>query len=282
MDTDGQHPEASGAGAQPPPGERDLDRRRLIKALGASAAVGVGAATGFGVTSRHDIASARSRAEGATFAKSSAARSVRVLWRAETDRKVIALTFDDGPGDTLTRPLLEVLREQQVPATFCLVGRETTTRRDLVKQQLADGHELANHSWSHPDLSLLSPDELSTELDRTDQLFCELTGTRPRFIRPPFGRVSGALLQHAAVNGQDLLLWDVRFREKELDSAGNVTHVLTTMGPGSILLGHDAGLANRYIGTQAVPGLIRQAKAQGYEFVTASTMADLDEASRRA
>jgi peptidoglycan/xylan/chitin deacetylase (PgdA/CDA1 family) len=182
----------------------------------------VGAVAGFGVTTYNDRASARSRAYGAP---SSTARSVRVLWRAETDRKVMALTFDDGPGDKLTRPLLDALREERVPATFSLVGREATTRRNIVKQQLTDGHELANHTWSHPDLSLLPLDELSRELERTDQLFYELSGKRPRFIRPPFGRVSGALLQHAAANGQDVLLWDVRFKEASFDSAGNVTYV---------------------------------------------------------
>ena len=244
--------------------------------LGGGAAVAVGAAGGFGVTTYGARASARSRADGATIAEHSSARSVRVLWRAETDRKVMALTFDDGPGDQLTRPLLDVLRAEKVRATFCIVGQEASRRRDIVKQQVADGHELANHSWSHPDLSLLVPDDLARELKRTDQLLQELTGRQPRFIRPPFGRVSGALLQHAAVNGQDVLMWDVRFREAGLDSAGNVAHVLSTMGPGTIVLGHDAGRGDRHIGTQAVPGLIREARARGYEFVTATRMAELD------
>lgn len=242
--------------------------------------MGVGAVAGVGVTTYNERASVRSRAS-ASVAASSTARSVRVLWRAETDRKVMALTFDDGPGDKLTRPLLDALREERVPATFSLVGREATTRRNIVEQQLTDGHELVNHTWSHADLCLLPLDELSRELERTDQLLYELSGKRPRFIRPPFGRVSGALLQHAAVNGQDLLLWDVRFDEAKFDSAGNVTYVQSKMGPGSILLGHDAGRADRYIGTQAVPGLIREAKARGYQFVTASVMAELDAASRR-
>lgn len=278
MDEDAQHTDSADDGAEQLLGERGVGRRRLLKALGGSAAVGVGAVASFGVTTYNDRASARSRAYGAA---SSTARSVRVLWRAETDRKVMALTFDDGPGDKLTRPLLNALRGERVPATFSLVGREATKRRNIVKQQLTDGHELANHTWSHPDLSLLPLDELSRELERTDQLFYELSGKRPRFIRPPFGRVSGALLQHAAVNGQDVLLWDVRFKEASFDSAGNVTYVQSKIGPGSILLGHDAGRADRYIGTQAVPGLIREAKARGYDFVTASVMAELDAASRR-
>lgn len=237
-----------------------------------------GAAVGFGATTYEDRAAARTRANGGTLPKVSAAGSVQVLWRAETDRKVMALTFDDGPGDTLTRPLLAVLREANVPATFCLVGREAALRRDIVKEQLDDGHELVNHSWSHPDLSLLPPPALNQQLERTDQLLAELTGKRPRFIRPPYGRISGALLQHAAMNGQDVLLWDVRFHEASYDSAGNVTYVLDTMGPGSILLSHDAGRANRSIGTHAVPGLIREARARGYAFVTASEMLELDRA----
>jgi len=163
-----------------------------------------------------------------------------------------------------------------VRVTFSLVGKRAFAHRDLVRRQLAAGHELANHTWSHADLSRLDSTRQQAELERTDQLLYELSGKRPAMIRPPYGRVNGALLEHAARNGQHVLLWDMRFHEGSYDSAGNAAWVLKTMRPGSILLGHDAGSANRYVGTQAVPAIIEGAKRRGYEFVTASEMYELD------
>lgn len=184
----------------------------------------------------------------------------------------MALTFDDGPGAELTAPLLEVLREERVRATFFLVGQRAFEQRDLVRTQKRDGHELGNHSWSHADLSLLDSDDLHAELDRTNQLLYELSGRQPAVFRPPFGRVNGSVLQHAALARQNVLLWDVRFQEGALDSRGNVEHVLERMSPGCVLLGHDAGSADRHVGIGAVPDLVREAKARGYEFLTASEM----------
>ena len=199
-----------------------------------------------------------------------------MLWRANTTNKVMSLTFDDGPGPTLTSPLLDALAEAKVRATFCLVGKRAYLHRDLVKRQMQAGHELANHTWHHSDLSQLDYKQQQTELERTDQLLYELTGQRPAMIRPPWGRINGALLDHAARNGQHVLLWDMRFHESLYDSPGNAEWVLRTMRPGSVLLGHDAGSANRYIGTQAVPAIIMGARARGWEFVTASEMLALD------
>jgi peptidoglycan/xylan/chitin deacetylase (PgdA/CDA1 family) len=194
------------------------------------------------------------------------------MWRANTSDKVMALSFDDGPGTSLTAPLLDVLRDEQVRATFCLVGRRAFERRELVVRQMRDGHELVNHTWSHADLSLLEYDAAKQELERTDQLLSEITGRAPRLIRPPYGRIDGALLQYAARAHQHILLWDLRFHEAQFDPAGNVEYVLENMRPGSVLLGHDAGSKDRYVGIRAVPEVIREAKRRGYEFLTASEM----------
>ncbi len=256
-------------------------RRSVLRAAGAGLAgvlgVGVAGAAAGGVHYR-DVAAARRRGDASTIAPMTSATSLNVLWRANTDRKVMALTFDDGPGDKLTAPLLDALREARVRATFALVGERAAERAGLVREQVAGGHELVNHSWSHADLSRLAYDDVARELERTDDLLHQLTGRRPTVIRPPWGRVSGALLQHAAQAGQRIVLWDVRLRESELDTRGNAEHVLSHLRPGTVLLAHDAGLANRYIGIAAIPEIIRGAKAKGYEFLTASEMFDVDAA----
>jgi peptidoglycan/xylan/chitin deacetylase (PgdA/CDA1 family) len=229
---------------------------------------------------RQGTALASVRGKATSMAKGSGATSLRVLWRARTEEKVMALTFDDGPGRELTAPLLDALREEKVRATFCLVGRQAFEERDLVRRQMRDGHDLVNHTWTHANLALLDYDDLKVEMERTDQLLYELTGRNPGMIRPPYGHVSGALLQHAAMAGQGLLLWDVQLRETRLDTAGNVDHVIDHLRPGCIVLGHDHGREDRVIGTRAIPEIIRRAKAEGYRFVTASEMFEIDAAAR--
>ncbi len=263
MESEPESPDATGTGPR---------RRGVLRGGVAALAVAAGVGGAVAATSYSDRADARMRGGAAEVPDLGGVRSVHVMWRAHTTDPVMALTFDDGPGATLTAPLLEVLREEKVRATFCLVGQRAYEHRDLVRQQMRDGHELANHTWTHADLSLLEYDLVRVELDRTDQLLAELTGRGPAVIRPPYGRLSGAVLERAALAHQDVLLWDVRFQESRFDSAGNAAYVLDSIGPGSVLLGHDNGSATRHIGTQAVPEIIREAKRRGYTFLTASEM----------
>ncbi|MDQ1702786.1 MAG: peptidoglycan-N-acetylglucosamine deacetylase [Frankiaceae bacterium] len=253
----------------------ELSRRALITGAGLSIA-SAGVFAGAGETRYGDVASARARADAAGVSEGSRSTSVRVLWRAETDRKVMALTFDDGPGDALTAGLLDVLRDKDVRASFCVVGTNVQQHRDLIARQVTGRHELLNHSWDHADLSLLDYSGVSAQLERTDTLLAELTGARPAMIRPPFGRINGQVLQHAAESRRSVLMWSIRFHEADRDSAANVDDVMAGLRPGLIVLGHDFGPANRAVGIGAVPGIIDAARAKGYEFVTASEMLALD------
>ncbi|MGQ0846639.1 MAG: polysaccharide deacetylase family protein [Sporichthyaceae bacterium] len=269
----------NGTGAEKNPSARS--RRAFLRAGGIGVAVGAAGVGGAATMRFGDVAAARERALGATYAERSRASSLTVLWRADTDRKAMALTFDDGPGEKLTPRLLDLLREAKVRATFLLVGSRAVALPDLVRRQVRDGHELGNHSWSHADLSLLDFHDLRRDLERTDDALGDLTGRRPAVIRPPYGRVNGALLQHAAIAGQQVLLWDVRLREGDLDAAGNAAWVAENLRPGTIVLAHDEGSANRRVGIDAVPGILKAARERGYEFLTASEMAELDRAGRQ-
>lgn len=262
----------TGAPAAAPP------RRSVLRAAGAGAAGLLGLGASGGGTHYRDRVAARRRGDAATIAPLTGATGLQVLWRARTDRKVVALTFDDGPGDELTPRLLDALREAHVRATFFVVGSRAHDRPDLVRTQARDGHEIANHSWSHPDLSALDYADVAWQLERTDQVLARLTGARPTVIRPPWGRINGALLQHAAQTGQRILLWDLRFHESEFDTAGNAGYVLDRLRPGTVVLAHDAGLRDRWIGIDAIPAVIAGARERGYEFVTASELFALHDA----
>lgn len=258
----------------------EASRRSFLRLAGAGVAgtLGAGAIAGtaVGVERYHDVAKARRRGDGATVATLSSATSINVLWRARTDQKVIALTFDDGPGEEHTEGLLDDLRAVGARATFAVVGRNAERLPDLVRRAHREGHEIANHTWSHADLSLQEYDRCKRELTRVDEVVADLTGAPTAVIRPPFGRINGNRLQYAAQTGQRLVLWDMRLLEDEFDAAGNTAYVLEHLRPGTVVLAHDAGLAKRAVGMAAVPGILAGARKQGYEFVTVSEMFDLD------
>jgi len=257
--------------------EPSLSRRGLLRGgvglgLGAVAVVAGGAAAG---VSYADTGASRHRA----FAAKGEPRmpsSTRLLWRADTDEQVLALTFDDGPDPQYTVPLLDTLAQEQVSATFFVVGERAAVHRDLLRRELAGRHELGNHSWGHTDLSGLSRAETREELARTSQVIADVTGHGPAVLRPPWGRISGTSMHIAAEQDLDVVLWDVRLLERELDAAGNVEHVLDSLAPGMVLLAHDAGPGPHSVGVAALPGIVRGAKARGYRFVTVSEMLALD------
>lgn len=107
-----------------------------------------------------------------------------VIWRGFTSRKLVALTFDDGPDPRFTPKILQILRKQKVKATFFVVGTNAKRYPQLVKQEARDGHLIANHGWDHPEFELLSSKQMQQELDKTAFLIKKLVGYRPKFFQP--------------------------------------------------------------------------------------------------
>jgi peptidoglycan-N-acetylglucosamine deacetylase len=208
---------------------------------------------------------------GPTF-PDSRLRETRVLWQARTDRRLVALTFDDGPQPDYTEGVIEVLRRYRVRATFNLVGRRIVAHPDLVGRELADRHELGNHTWRHANLPLESPARVREELQRTHDLIERLTGRPPRTLRPPYGNLSGDALKAAAELGYDVVGWSVKFHEDLFDAAGNAAYVAAHLAPGSVILAHDTGNRSRLQDLLALPALIEAARRQDYEFVTVSEL----------
>lgn len=100
---------------------------------------------------------------------------------------MVALTFDDGPSANFTPKVLDILREKRVPATFFVVGANAQKYPDIIKREVSDGHQIGNHSYSHPDLTTLSDDAVFKELLGTQQIIEQQTGHGPEFVRYPHG-----------------------------------------------------------------------------------------------
>lgn len=179
--------------------------------------------------------------------------------------KCIALTFDAGPGPHTPR-LLDILKEKKVPATFFLLGKNhVDTYPDTVRRAAAEGHEIANHTWTHRRLDQLKPAEIRSELGRTQQAIKALTGREPTLMRPPQGRTDGEVTDVSKELGLSQVLWSATAKDyATTDSALIQKRILDQAGRDGIILLHDI-----YDGTvPAVPGIIDELKKRGYTFVT--------------
>ena len=112
--------------------------------------------------------------------------------QVRVDQPYIAMTFDDGPSSETTPRLLEILKQRNIKATFFLIGENAASNPDIVRRILADGHEIGNHSWTHPQLSRLSDDRVTAEINKTQDAIKEASGFTPTLLRPPYGAITDA------------------------------------------------------------------------------------------
>ena len=181
-----------------------------------------------------------------------------------TGNKVIALTFDDGPGP-YTAHLLDVLDQYGAKATFFLIGSKVSSQANIVRSIHARGHQLGNHSWSHPELPKLPVDQIADEIDRTNDAIKQATGVTPAILRPPYGAVNGVVLEQLRLRGMSSILWSVDTRDwADRNSEIVCSRAVAGARPGAIILMHDIHQTS----VSAVPCILSALKQQGYSFVT--------------
>ena len=190
--------------------------------------------------------------------------------RGDTRRPRIALTFDDGPHPAMTVKLLDILRRAHVPATFFVVGREVERSPALVRLEVAQGHEIGNHTYDHVSLTRIPPALVPYELNACNAAILKATGAPVRFFRPPGGDYDGAVLRAAAANGYITTLWTDDPGDFMKPGADVILRrALAHLGPGAIILMHD-GMPQTL---EALPAFINEARRRGYVFVTMSQLA---------
>ena len=183
----------------------------------------------------------------------------------------IALTFDDGPSP-LTGELLEILREEDVPATFFLCGYRLEQFPEAAALLADTNHELGVHGYSHTAMSKLSGEALREELDRTRALILETTGREPALLRPPGGLCSPDVRTAAEERGWPVILWSVDPEDWRpgVSGAAVCRRVMENAADGAVILLHD--LNRRTL--DALPGLIRTLKEREFDFLTVSALAE--------
>lgn len=183
--------------------------------------------------------------------------------------KCIALTFDDGPNTKYTPRVLSTLRQEGVQATFFLVGSRVAGREALVRQMVADGHEVGNHSWSHRKLTQLKPAQIRGEFERTQQIIVRAGAPVPTLFRPPYGAINSAVIANIPVT---LALWNIDPEDWRLTEPKQlVAHIVGHAQNGRVILLHDTDPVT----ADALAQTIRALKARHYHIVTFSQLFDL-------
>lgn len=187
----------------------------------------------------------------------------------DPDGKYVALTFDDGPHKTNTERVLNSLKEFDVKATFFMLGNQVDYYPSLVQRVAEEGHEIGNHSNTHPDLSKVDANRVQEEVETTNQRIYDVIGRYPTVFRPPYGSYNNNIITQATNLNLPIIMWSVDSLDWKTKNATSINHeILSTTTNGSIILMHDIHDAT----ADALPSVLKNLKEQGYSFVTVSQL----------
>ncbi len=188
-----------------------------------------------------------------------------IVTHGPRNAKVVALTFDDGPS-IYTNRFLDVLRAKKVRGTFYLIGTNLAGRTDTARRIVAEGHEVANHSWKHD----LYPGY--ADLHQTSAAITEASGFKPCTFRPPGGAQNASVVSGAGRAGMTTVIWDVDPFDWRLPGSNSIYNsIVQNVRPGSIVLSHDGG-GDRAQTLAALPRIIDNLKSRGYSFTTVAEL----------
>jgi len=191
-----------------------------------------------------------------------------VFHHGPDNEKLVALSFDDGPDVHYTTEILDILKQNNIKATFFIVGKQAKAHPEMVKRISAEGHVIGNHTWDHPDIKKIDMNKLIDEVQQTDDLINTIVGYKPQLFRPPYGFANENAINELGKLGYKIIDWSVDTK----DWAGTppdkmMDYVQKELRPGAIVLEHCSGgkLDNT---VAALPRIISYLKDNGYRFVT--------------
>ncbi|RZS89455.1 secreted protein [Motilibacter rhizosphaerae] len=268
-----------------------MNRRDFLVGLGSSGAgVAAGAVGGY-EGERYDpaVRHARDLASQAAFESTAHLGTARLIWSVPTEQDVVALTFDDGPHPSFTPRVLQALADAGMRATFNVMGWAALRYPELLRQTVAAGHEIGNHTWTHEDFAFTDLEATREQMLRGKDAIEQVTQVPLRFLRPPRGDINGAALHLAAELGYDVLLWSVARGPGDGPGTGSqvADHVLHDVRRGDVIAFHDGigrgtfaphsslarGLvARREVEIRVLPQILSGLTARGLRAVTVSEL----------
>ncbi|WP_425340351.1 delta-lactam-biosynthetic de-N-acetylase [Ammoniphilus resinae] len=195
------------------------------------------------------------------------------IFLGDTTQKELYLTFDNGYENGHTSKILDVLKEKKVPATFFVTGHYIKDQPDLLKRMVAEGHIIGNHSWSHPDITTVSNDKMSQELNRVRDEVTALTGQMEMlYLRTPRGIFSERTLAKSKELGYTNVFWSIAYKDWDPKNHKGwryaYDNVMGQLHPGAVILLHAVSKDN----ADALGQIIDAARQQGYEFKSLDQM----------
>ncbi|MEA5582303.1 polysaccharide deacetylase family protein [Nodularia harveyana UHCC-0300] len=200
--------------------------------------------------------------------------------RLSPDKKVIALTFDDGPWPETTAQVLDILKKNNIKATFFVVGKNVKNYPHLAKRVIAEGHAIGNHTWHHW-YHYMNPKAAAYEIDHTTEVIYKTVGVKTNLFRPPGGIMHNGVAAYARNNKYAVIMWSSDSLDYSRPQVPNlINNVFRNAQPGGIVLLHDGG-GNRSQTVQALPEIINKFRQQGYSFVTVPELLAMKEKQQR-
>lgn len=201
-----------------------------------------------------------------------------VVTDVSTKSKVVALSFDDGPDPINTPLILEALERHEVKATFFVLGIKAERYPLLIKEILSKGHEIGNHTYSHPDFHNQSNKFILNEIKKCNDIIYKLTGQFPSLFRPPGGFLSYSLVELVKNEGLTVAYWTYQQDSRDWQEGKSATqissHIEKHISPGQIIILHD-GAPNGIETAKALDILIPKLKKEGYDFATITELINL-------
>jgi peptidoglycan/xylan/chitin deacetylase (PgdA/CDA1 family) len=213
----------------------------------------------------------------------------KVYYQGPREDKVVAITFDDGPNEPYTSQILDILKENGVPATFFLIGQNAELYPETARRILAEGYAIGNHTYSHdPNHALNDVD--SSDILKAQQAIYDVTGVYPQLYRPPNGKKSPWESYNLAKADLKIVTWSLTANDQHVfayfgtpEAKDYARQIITRVRPGDIILMHDGfGLlhdtakADKSLAVEALPIIIAALKANGYRFVTVPELLDVE------
>lgn len=196
-----------------------------------------------------------------------------LTYQAETEEKVIALTFDDGPTKNVDQ-LLPLLDEYNAKATFFLIGNEIEKHPEEAKKLFEAGHQIGNHTYSHKRMVLKSPSFIKEEIEKTDELIRSIGYTEEIDFRPPYGKKFIGLPYYLNKHNKETIMWSLDPETYYTSVNEKISYVMENIEPGSIILLHP--MYDQTGGTlQVVETILKELTDEGYRFVTVDELQSL-------
>lgn len=190
-----------------------------------------------------------------------------------TNQPVVAMTFDDGPHPELTPRLLDLLKSKNIHATFYLIGQNAAAYPEIVKRIVAEGHEVGNHTYTHPALSKSSQARVQSEMEKTNAAIFAASGVYPKTMRPPYGATNASVNKLLSENYNfKVIMWSVDPLDWKYRNASRVSSEIAKAKAGDIILAHDIHASTVNGMDEAFNALL----AKGLRFVTVSELLAMD------